>query len=175
MWIFTTRGFYSAVQHKQHPDLIVVRARCEEDIRALHDIVPTATDPVEWAGTDYQWRITCTRDEWHTAMMYLAMDVDYTNFKNAVKSKKHSNAYMGVWSMLLTRLQGGRMYKNSHRYGSIDRDEWSPPHNARQSAAAFMETSAGWDALGNAMDDLDDEYLLEDEDLDFDALMREIP
>ena len=35
MWVMTTDGFYSAVQHRQKPHLLVVRSRTVEDALAL--------------------------------------------------------------------------------------------------------------------------------------------
>ena len=40
MWIFTTQGFYSAVEHREDPDRLIVRARTREDIEALRGADP---------------------------------------------------------------------------------------------------------------------------------------
>lgn len=111
MWIATIHGFFSAVTCDE-TGLIKVRARCEEDIRNLHRIIPEAPAPVEWAGTDYQWRILLTEEQWYTALMYFGQDVPtYGNFKDAVKSARHKSAYSRVWWTLLDALQGGRMWR----------------------------------------------------------------
>lgn len=35
MWIFTKDGFFSAVEHRDNSDLLMIRARCREDIERL--------------------------------------------------------------------------------------------------------------------------------------------
>lgn len=98
MWLMTTRGFYSAVQHRDDPDRLLVRARCEEDIRALADLV--AGEPVLLENADYAWRVETTRAEWSAALQVLAAEITYPNFKSAVRDAAHHDAYMDVWSVM---------------------------------------------------------------------------
>jgi hypothetical protein len=108
MWVITTRGFYSVVQHRTEPNKVLVRARCEEDIRALEDIV--GIEPFSLDSSDYEWRIEMPMAVWLKAMTEITLDIDYDNFKNAVKDaqgSKRANVYMSVWSVLL-RLEKGR-------------------------------------------------------------------
>lgn len=119
MWLMTTRGFFSAVQHREDPTRILVRARCEEDIRNLADLI----DAEPWAlmRSDYEWRLECSAAEWMTAVAKLALEIDYDNFKNAVKEaqgQKRANVYMRVWGALLDlepqRLKkwtGGKLFR----------------------------------------------------------------
>ena len=44
MWTMTKRGFYSVVAHRDDPSRVLVRARCDRDIRALELIVSTRGD-----------------------------------------------------------------------------------------------------------------------------------
>lgn len=106
MWVMTTRGFYSAVQHREDPTRVMVRARCKEDIDALAELIPNA-EPYELLLSDYAWRIETSQAEWVEALVQMSLDVDYDNFKNAVKSKKHKDAYMNVWFDLLDLEEGG--------------------------------------------------------------------
>ena len=101
MWIMTTRGFFSAVQHKTKPRWLVVRARCEDDIYNLAALLPRHAVPVYGAGTDYPWRVTCTRAAWDKALLALSKEVIYTNFKASITDKRHHDAYLRVWSALL--------------------------------------------------------------------------
>lgn len=102
MWLMTTRGFYSAVQHREDPTKILVRARCEEDIRALSDLIDA--EPFPLTRSDYEWRLECSLAEWTFAVCSMSLEIDYPNFKNAVKARqgsKRSGVYMKVWSALL--------------------------------------------------------------------------
>lgn len=41
MWVFSTQGFYSAVQHRGDPEKVIVRGRTLRDIEALKAQIPT--------------------------------------------------------------------------------------------------------------------------------------
>lgn len=102
MWIMTTRGFYSAVQHRGDPNRIMVRARCEEDIRNLLDLIDA--EPWSLERSDYEWRLECSVADWTTALAAMSLEIDYDNFKNAVAKRQgheRANVYMSVWSALL--------------------------------------------------------------------------
>ena len=99
MWLMTTRGFYSVVEHRDDADRLIVRARTREDIEALAGLV--ASEPV-WLGTaDYAWRVETTRDEWQAAMQVLVGEITYPNFKSAVHDPAHHDAYIKVWGAML--------------------------------------------------------------------------
>lgn len=111
MWVMTTRGFFSAVQHRDHPDRVLVRARVEEDIRELQKIVEI--EPFRLDSSDYEWRIDMQMADWLKALTTIALDIDYDNFKSAVgkaQGGERASIYMGVWSVLL-RLEKGRKKK----------------------------------------------------------------
>jgi hypothetical protein len=98
MWLMTTRGFYSVVEHRDDADRLLVRARTREDIEALADLV--GSEPV-WLGTaDYAWRVETTRDEWKAAMQVLVGEITYPNFKSAIKDDAHVHAYHQVWGVM---------------------------------------------------------------------------
>ena len=99
MWLMTTRGFYSVVEHRDDADRLIVRARCRGDIEALAGLVSGM--PVELASADYAWRVEVTRSEWQAAMQVLVGEIAYPNFKSAIVDRDHHEAYMRVWSVLL--------------------------------------------------------------------------
>lgn len=99
MWTMTTIGFFSAVQHRDDPDDVLVRARCKEDIDALAELIP-GTEPWEDLKADYRWRLRCSKMQWAETVAFLALSVDYDNFKSAVESEKHHEAYSEVWGVL---------------------------------------------------------------------------
>lgn len=98
MWLMTTRGFYSAVQHRDDPDRLLVRARCRADLDALADLVPGEPQRIETA--DYPWRIEVTRAAWQAAVQVLVAEVTYDNFKSAVHDEAHHAAYLRVWGVM---------------------------------------------------------------------------
>jgi len=153
MWTMTPRGFFSAVQHRDDPTLLVVRTRVRADadtlvewyatwaqnLIALHakmdDLgvdLPSAQEALpdaevttyDWS--DYPWRVILPRSAWAAFMAEAVEDLDYGNFKDAVKKVQgaaRANVYSGVWSVLL-RLesqdpQGRRMNQ------ALDSD-WGP-------------------------------------------------
>ncbi len=109
MWIITTLGMYSAVEHRDDPDLIMVRARSYTDLvfltqtEALDDRDDEIVESKP-GQSDYRYRITIPRTVWQAALVELAADIDYDNFKDAVL-RKHSRGFAQilhrVWRDLL--------------------------------------------------------------------------
>ncbi len=101
MWIVTPRGFYSAVAKAEDgDDFVTVRARSEQDIRNLTDLVDT--EPSREEGTDYRWRIRCRKSEWAGAVSKMAEEIDYANFKNRIAAEDPERARLlaRVWDVL---------------------------------------------------------------------------
>ena len=99
MWLMTTRGFFSVVEHREDDNLLLIRARCKQDIDALANLVPAT--PISILDADYAWRIEATRAQWAEALVALLAEVTYPNFKNAILDSDHHDAYLGVWRQLL--------------------------------------------------------------------------
>jgi hypothetical protein len=115
MWLTTTTGFYSAVQHNTEPDTLVVRTRHYSDALALANFIVTRykkqfakTIPSTLIKTkeysDYPWRVFVARKHWVDFVAYQAQNVDYGNFKSEVSRVQgydRSHVYSDVWSALL--------------------------------------------------------------------------
>jgi len=119
MWLITTQGAYSAVEDKHDATgmTLVIRGRVHTDMKQLLEFLPQGTSIQTGGGTDYPYRVRCTREEWATAVARMALEVDYTNFKDAVKArqgKKRASAYMGIWS-ILNRLTPARVRQREDR------------------------------------------------------------
>lgn len=107
MWIMTVDGFYSAVQHRQHPDLVIVRARDYDDLVRLVDktipgVVPH-TIIEETPKADYPCRVTVHSSLWQHYVTKAAAEIDYDNFKSAVTKRQgsdRSHVYHAVWAVL---------------------------------------------------------------------------
>jgi hypothetical protein len=99
MWLMTTRGFYSVVEHREDDNLLLIRTRCKEDIEALVELIPAT--PISILDADYSWRIEATRGQWAEALVALLDEVTYPNFKNAIRDSDRHDVYVCVWRQLL--------------------------------------------------------------------------
>jgi len=107
MWIMTIDGFYSAVQHRQHPQLMIVRARDYDDlVRLIEKTIPGVRphDLIEETPkADYPCRVTLNVSHWAHYVATAAEDIDYDNFKSAVSQRigpERSHVYHSVWAVL---------------------------------------------------------------------------
>jgi hypothetical protein len=107
MWIFTVKGFYSAVADAQKPGQVLVRARCKADIwnlyRGYHDRF-AMTRPKADERRDYRWRLGMKRKDFARLAAALAHEITYQNFKDEVHHRKDqenkAGPYMEVWSAM---------------------------------------------------------------------------
>jgi hypothetical protein len=105
MWIFTSVGFFSVVEHKDSPSMVLVRARVKADADALSLFAKRLAFPaVKWTVTpsnDYRYRTSMDRNTWAEMLRRVALEIDYTNFKNAVhEGGPRDSAYMACWSAM---------------------------------------------------------------------------
>lgn len=109
-WIALSTGFYSAVAHRDNPDLLNVRGRSRVDLDRLADwherTYPDQPRPElhAFSPADYPWRLFLRRDAFAAFVAQAVTGIDYGNFKNAVdkdSSPARHTTYMGVWSELL--------------------------------------------------------------------------
>lgn len=103
MWMFTTIGFFSAVQKKDDPTVIQVRARVRDDLVRLKEAVPGAEEILELPHRDYPYRVYMSHGDWAGFCAGMAESIDYPNFKDAVKKVngyERGSLYMGVWSVM---------------------------------------------------------------------------
>mgnify|MGYP003336477952 CR=1 FL=1 len=93
MWVFTQYGMLSAVQDKDNPEIIVVRARRREHLTSCFP----KKKPVHTPDADYHWRLFMTREEFASLLMALVLQMDYTNFKESVPDELYT-IYTRIWS-----------------------------------------------------------------------------
>lgn len=96
MWIFLPKSFISVVQKPGDTDVLTVRARIKGDIES---VFPQAKVEVN-QGTDYKYRARVPRAAVAQVLHDQVMNLDWSNFKGAVKAKKRHDAYMNVWSAM---------------------------------------------------------------------------
>jgi hypothetical protein len=114
MWIFTTGGFVSAVQHRDNPDMVMVRARDKESLETMLEgieLAGTANDEVfekpEIVSVpgDYRWRVTVSKATFAVFVQFEILNyLNYANYKDAltkVRGETWHRATMGVWTSML--------------------------------------------------------------------------
>lgn len=103
MWCFTSFGFFSVIQHRNDPDLLLVRARVRSDLEQLRQYLPNMGDITDSPDADYPYRALAWKADYAEAMRRAIMDIDYTNFKNGVtRTQGHArhDLYMRVWGVM---------------------------------------------------------------------------
>jgi hypothetical protein len=108
MWLFTPDGFFSAVEHKDDPNKIMIRTRARLHAQRLVDACPENDKPalVETPPpADYRYRVTVKRETWCYLVAHFAAGIDYLNFKNEASKRKQPVGFMSalhaMWSKLL--------------------------------------------------------------------------
>lgn len=148
MWIATTAGFFSAVQHRDDHDQLMIRARSHADLVNLTAVAMGHLDvwPPEITETghaDYPYRVTMSRRDWAACVTELIAGVDYDNFKNAVAKtnpKRSHGPYMQVWSALhaIEREPGALVGK----LAKAPTPQWRPPTNSPHLARLLADNAA---------------------------------
>jgi len=100
-----TDGFFSAVEDRNDPDTVFVRARLLGDAERL--ALAVGATVLETPAADYRFRVRMTKTAWARYAADCAAGIDYDNFKNAVAARQggaRAGVYGEVWGVLL-RLQ----------------------------------------------------------------------
>lgn len=91
MWTMTVHGFVSAVEHRDDPDLLMVRSRDRESLDHLaEDLGLDQVDVYESLPSDYPFRIIVTKADYAQWCHAQAMKIDYDNFKT--EASRHRNS-----------------------------------------------------------------------------------
>ena len=102
MWIFTQYGFVSAVDNKQVPGKLAVRARDKEALEILS--IATGAEIQEFKGTDYEYRVHVTREDFTKWLTMHVETLDYSNFKSRIwasRGEVYHDACSDVWGAML--------------------------------------------------------------------------
>jgi hypothetical protein len=84
MWIVTTSGLWSAVQHRDKPHYIIVRARAREHLKPFEPHAIVCLDEA-----DYRYRVTVRREKFRAIVNAEIDAIRYPNFKNEVARRAH--------------------------------------------------------------------------------------
>ena len=96
MWIFTTRGFISIVQHNSMKACFQVKSR--EPGPLEHFWPEQEIRVIDWA--DYRYRIDIGKDEVYPVLNKLLDSIDYTGFKNNCEGQDYYRALTRIWSVM---------------------------------------------------------------------------
>lgn len=99
MWLFTTTGFISIVEHDANQ--LVVRAR---DSLSLSPLAQSYNLDIRSTPTaDYPYRLLLSKDHFKNYLHNQAGLIDYKNFKSEVATKRgksFANVLAKVWSAM---------------------------------------------------------------------------
>ena len=101
MWIFNMDGFFSVVEHRDHPSMVLVRARYQKDLETVAKKVGARMWPTP--DQDYPYRLFCSKKQWVKYIAHSAAKIDYDNFKNAALKNaddRRSAQYHEVWATM---------------------------------------------------------------------------
>lgn len=97
MWMFTTKGFLSIVQHKDMPPHFQVKSRVPEPLRELWP--DSEIEVIHWA--DYRYRITMPKEEVTPVLAKEIESVLYTSFKDECRDEEaYYHALTSVWTTM---------------------------------------------------------------------------
>ena len=101
MWIFTETGFVSAVQHRENPEYLMVRARDRESLEALATML--SIEIKSTPDADYPYRLVASKEDVKSWMNDSIDFLGYNNFKNQVavtRGKEYAHTLGSVWSTM---------------------------------------------------------------------------
>lgn len=96
MWLFSQRGFFSIVQHRDKPHILIVKARMRGDIEKYWpDAVIERNEDF-----DYLYRTELYRHQVEPVILKMIQDVDYASFKGSLEDKRRYLWYVQLWEVL---------------------------------------------------------------------------
>jgi len=103
MWTATQDGYFSAVQHRDRPDTLMVRARDSKDLERIRDKGYETGRIIAMTEADYPYRVIIKKEEWARYLVEATVAIDYVNFKNRIHEvdDRRGGIYLKVWRELL--------------------------------------------------------------------------
>lgn len=97
MWIVLNNSFVSIVEHRDDPDVLIVRGRFRGD--AARFLGAPLTREKETPTADYRFRIAAKRETVERAVLRAVRGVRYPNFKDSIRDAWRKSVAMRVWSI----------------------------------------------------------------------------
>lgn len=130
MWVWTTAGFVSAVQHRQNHDNVMVRARDKESLDNMLTSIELAGKALAEDGSDitvdqdlkietsskgdYRHRVTMSKSTFALFLQFEVLNyLSYPNFKSELakfRGKDFTSAAHSVWSVMHKVSDGDQVY-----------------------------------------------------------------
>lgn len=107
MWVILNDSFLSIVAHPTRKHLLLVRARKEEDLRAVFPYATIQATP----DRDYQFRALASRKDVQRMLACEVKRINYPNFKDSVTDLERHDAYSAIWSTIFRWARGGFKYQ----------------------------------------------------------------
>ncbi|WP_114944804.1 hypothetical protein [Microvirga calopogonii] len=95
MWICYNDAFVSAVQHRDDPSRLCVRARKKEHLQRLFP----AAEIMEIPSRDYACRVLVSKQEFAELVTRRINEIDYPNFKDSVRDDGLHDLYADFWEL----------------------------------------------------------------------------
>lgn len=153
MWILATWGAIMPSLRKNcpkdDPRTIQVRVRRLRDAvyfreHYLPGTVDFDTEIITDAGTDYDARLYIEPDSLAAALSTMALDIDYTSFKDQTtikhKDKTLHDAYYAVWRVLYDRLSTRKAFTRRKKVTSIENRVMAEPERWTKRVTERTET-----------------------------------
>jgi hypothetical protein len=100
MWVILNNSFVSIVEHRDKPDVLIVRARFAGDIeRFMRWPLNKSGAVLCTPDADYRFRAYLARKDVQRAMVLAVAGVRYPNFKDSIKAAFRKALAMRVWSI----------------------------------------------------------------------------
>jgi len=100
MWVVLKQGFFSAVEHHDSPQQVVVRARCRQH---AENLAAATGGKVQWTpDADYCARVTMSKATWADFLKAAALDISYANVKDSLSGgdAAYHHAMVACWAAL---------------------------------------------------------------------------
>jgi hypothetical protein len=98
MWIFLKGGFFSIVQHRDKPGILLVRGRNPEHFESIFPNVKL----INMTTADYPWRAEIPHGVVARTIAEQTYEIDYTNFKSDIDVNEPAlyDAMIDVWRIM---------------------------------------------------------------------------
>lgn len=130
MWVFTTGGFVSAVEHRDNKDLLMIRARDRQSLDTMIEGIELAGNAINADGeklavekdlepkasdnADYRWRVVISKATFALWLQFEVLNyLNYPNFKSALgkhRGADFTSAAHRVWDDMQLVSDGTQVY-----------------------------------------------------------------
>jgi hypothetical protein len=110
MWIYTSTGMVSIVQHNKKQNVLLVRARTEQHLNEFITTIPEITPaPFYLVDADYKHRAEINKIEVQRLVIKQLERIDYFDFKGSIETTMHDyySACYTAWSAMNETFKNG--------------------------------------------------------------------